>query len=76
VPASGSVRQQVVLEELESLLALAHRLGRPEPVEVAVVAQVSQLLSDPSSPAFEGGSDPSELADLMSRCLDRVGGGA
>ena len=71
-----SVRQQVVLEERDSLLALAERLGRLEPVEVAVAAQLSQLLSDPSSPAFVGGSDPHELADLTSRCLDRVGGGA
>jgi hypothetical protein len=71
-----SVRQQVVLEERDSLLALAERLGRLEPVEVAVVAQLSQLLSDPSSPAFVGGRDSHELADLTSRCLDRVGGGA
>ena len=71
-----SVRQQVVLEQRDSLLALGERLGRLEPVEVVVVAQLSQLLSDPSSPAFEGGSDPSELADLTSRCLDRVEGGA
>jgi hypothetical protein len=41
-----------------------------------VAAQVSQLLSDPSSPAFEGGSDPSELADLTAGCLDRAKGGA
>ena len=71
-----SVRQQVVLEERDSLLALAERLGQLEPVEVAVAAQLSQLLSDPSSPAFVGGHDPSELADLTSRCLDRVEGGA
>jgi hypothetical protein len=71
-----SVRQRAVLEERDSLLALAERLGRLEPVEVAVAAQLSQLLSDPSSPAFVGGSDPSELADLTSRCLDRVEGRA
>ena len=71
-----SVRQQVVLEERDRLLALAERLGRLEPVEVAVAAQLSQLLSDPLSPAFVGGSDPGELADLTSRCLDRVEGGA
>ena len=64
-----------MLEERDSLLALAERLGRLEPVEVAVAAQLSQLLSDPSSPAFVGRSDPSELA-LTSRCLDRVEGGA
>ena len=67
-----SVRQQAVLEERDALLALAERLGRLEPVDVAVAAQLSRLLSDPSSPAFVGGSDPVELADLAARCLDRV----
>jgi hypothetical protein len=67
-----SVRQQVVLAERDSLLALAERLGRPEPVEVAVAAQLSLLLSDPSSPALVGGSDPGELAEVTSRCLARV----
>jgi hypothetical protein len=55
---------------------LAERVGRLEPVDVAVAAQLSQLLSDPSSPAFVGGSDAGELADLTSRCLDRVEGDA
>ena len=71
-----SVRQQVVLAERDSLLALAERLGRPEPVAVAVTAQLSLLLSDPSSPALVGGSDPSEFADVTSRCLDHVEDGA
>jgi hypothetical protein len=71
-----SVRQQVVLAERDSLLVLAERLGRPEPVAVAVTAQLSLLLSDPSSPALVGGSDPSELADVTSRCLDHVEDGA
>jgi hypothetical protein len=71
-----SVRRQVVLAERDSLLALAERLSRPEPVDVAVAAQLSLLLSDPSSPALVGGSDPGELAEVTSRCLDRVEDGA
>ena len=48
----------MVLEHQESLLALAERLGQPEPVEVAVVAQLELLLTDPSSPVYAGGGDP------------------
>lgn len=69
-----SVRQEAVLAERGSLLALAERLGRPEPVEVTVAAQLSLLLSDPSSPVLAGGSDPGEVAEVTSRCLDRVDG--
>jgi len=71
-----SVRQRVVLEQRDSLLALAQRLGRPEPVEVAVAAQLSRLISAPSSPVYAGGNDPGELAELTSRWLDRVADGA
>ena len=71
-----SARQRVVLDQRDSLLALAQRLGRPEPVEVAVAAQLSLLMSDPSSPVYAGGNDPGELAELTSRCLDRVADGA
>ena len=67
-----SVRQPVVLAERDSLFALAERLGRPEPVEVAVAAQLRLLLSDPSSPALVGRSDPGELAEVTARCLERV----
>jgi hypothetical protein len=35
----------VVLEQRDSLLALAERLGQLEPVEVAVAAQLSLLVS-------------------------------
>ena len=69
-----SVRQQVVLEQRESLRALAERVGQPEPVEVAVAAQLSLLMSDPASPVYAGGNDPAELADVTSSCLDRVAG--
>jgi hypothetical protein len=52
------VRHQVVLEQRESLLALAERPGQPAPVSVPVVAQIALVLSDPSSPVYEGGKDP------------------
>jgi hypothetical protein len=68
-------RRQVVLEERDALLALAERLGQPEPIEVAVAAQLSLLLSDPSSPVYAGGSDPGELAEMTSRCLDHIAEG-
>lgn len=71
-----SVRHRAVLEERDSLLALAERLGRPEPVEVAVAAQLSLLMSDPSSPVYARGNHPGELAEVTSRCLDRVADGA
>ena len=76
-PASPylSARRHVVLEERDALLALAERLGQPEPVAVAVAAQLSVLMSDPSSPVYDGGCDPGELAEVTSRCLDRVAEG-
>jgi hypothetical protein len=66
------VRHRVVLEQRESLLALAERLGQPAPVAVAVVAQLVVLLTDSSSPVFEGGEHPDGLAELTSRCLQSV----
>ena len=66
------VRHQLVLEHQESLRALAERLGRPEPVEVAVVAQLELLLTDRGSPVYTRGSDPRRLAEVTSRCLDSV----
>lgn len=73
-PASRylKVRHRVVLEQRESLLALAERLGRPAPVEVTVVAQLVVLLTDSSSPVFAGGKDPDGLAEATSRCLQSV----
>jgi hypothetical protein len=66
------VRCQLVLEHQESLRALAERLGQLEPVDVAVVAQLELLLTDPASPVYKRGSDPRRLAEVTSRCLDRV----
>jgi hypothetical protein len=66
------VRHQLVLEHQESLRALAERLGQREPVDVAVVAQLELLLTDPGSPVYRRGSDPHRLAEVTSRCLDSV----
>jgi hypothetical protein len=73
-PASQylNVRHQVVLEQRESLLALAEHLRQPAPVEVAVVAQLVVLLTDSSSPVFAGGRPPDGLAEATSRCLHSV----
>ena len=70
------VRHQLVLEHQESLRALAERLDRSEPVDVAVVAQLELLLTDPASPVYAGGGDPHRLAEVTARCLDRVAEGA
>ena len=67
------VRHRVVLEQREALLALAARLGRDAPVDVAVIAQLTLLLAAPTSPAVAGGDDPVDLGELTARCLDRVG---
>jgi hypothetical protein len=63
------IRHRVVLEQRDSLIALAQRLLGPAPVEVAVVAQLALLLADSSSPAYVGGSDPDGLAEVTGRCL-------
>jgi hypothetical protein len=67
------VRHQAVLEQREPLLALAERLGQPAPVDVPVVAQVTLLLTDPSSPAYQGGKHPRGLAEVTIRCLRGLG---
>jgi hypothetical protein len=66
------IRHRVVLEQRDSLIALADRLLRPAPVEVAVVAQLALLLRDSSSPVYTGGSDPEGLAEVTGRCLASV----
>lgn len=63
------VRRQAVLEQRESLLALAARLAEPAPVDVPVVAQIAMLLSDPLSPVYEGGTNPQGLAEVTVRCM-------
>lgn len=68
-----SVRHQVVLEQRESLVALAERLFEPAPVDVAVVAELALLLSASSSPAYEGGKDAARLAEVTTLCLHSVG---
>lgn len=66
------VRHRVVLEHRDSLTALAERLLKPAPVDVAVVAQLALLLADSSSPVYAGGRDPHDLAQVTSRCLASV----
>jgi hypothetical protein len=66
------IRHRVVLEQRDSLIALADRLLRPAPVEVAVVAQLALLLRDSSSPVYAGGRDPEGLAEVTGRCLASV----
>jgi len=68
-----AVRDRVVLEHRASLLALAVRLGQPEPVEVAVAALLTWLVSNPASPVYAGGGDPEKLAEVTAGCLGRVG---
>ena len=48
------VRHQLVLEHQESLRALSERLAQPEPVDVAVVAQLELLLTDPAQSGLHG----------------------
>jgi hypothetical protein len=66
------IRHRAVLEQRDSLIALAQRLFRPAPVDVAVVAQLALLLADSSSPVYVGGSDPEALAEVTGRCLASV----
>ena len=66
------VRQRPVLEERKTLVALADRLDHPQPVEVAVVAQLRALVSDSASPVYEGGADPARIAEVTADCLERL----
>jgi hypothetical protein len=66
------IRHHVVLEQRDSLLALAERLRQPAPVDVAVVAQIAVLLTDPSSPVYQGGKRPQGLAAVTVRCLQAL----
>jgi hypothetical protein len=68
------VRHELVLEHQESLRVLSERLAQPEPVDVAVVAQLELLLTDPASPVYTHGSDPHRLAEVASRCLESAVG--
>jgi hypothetical protein len=67
-----TVRRRVVLEQRELLVGLAQRLFQPAPVDVAVVAQLAVLLSDRSSPVYEGGTNPSGLAEMIARCQRKI----
>jgi hypothetical protein len=71
-----TVRHELVLEHQQSLRALAEHLHQFEPVDVAVVAQLCLLLTDPTSPVYTGGGDPHRLAEVTARCLEAVAEGA
>lgn len=63
-----NIRCGVVLEERDTLLALATRFREPAPVGVAVVAALSWLARDDSSPVFVGGTPPAGVADTATHC--------
>jgi hypothetical protein len=63
-----NVRHGAVLDQRESLLALADRLDQPAPMEIAVVARLALLISDRRSPVYVGGRDPASLAEVIARC--------
>ena len=56
-----------MLEHQESFRALAERLAQPEPIDVAVVARLEPLLTDPASPVCTRGGDPHRLAEVTNR---------
>jgi hypothetical protein len=63
------IRQAVVLREREALLDVVERLRGAEPVAVSVLAALTLLLQDESSPVYVGGDHPRALATLTTRCL-------
>jgi hypothetical protein len=69
-PASSfrNVRHRAVLDQRESLLALADRLDQPAPMEIAVVARLALLVSDRRSPVYVGGIDSVSLAEVTAGC--------
>lgn len=73
-PASSfrNVRQRAVLDQRESLFALADRLDQPAPMDIAVVAELALLVADPRSPVYVGGRNPAGLAELTARCAQTL----
>lgn len=73
-PASSfrNVRHRAVLDQRQSLFALADRLAQPAPMEIAVVAELALLVSDRKSPVYVGGRDPAGLAELTARCAQAL----
>jgi hypothetical protein len=71
-PASPypTLRRRELLEQRDTLLALAARIRRPAPVPVGVVARLMLLLCEGSSPIFVGGRPAEELATTANACFD------
>lgn len=67
-----AVRRELIREHREELLQLAERLQDPEPVGVAVVADLSLLIRDGGGPAYVGGRAPEELAAVTARSLAAI----
>jgi hypothetical protein len=73
-PASPypSLRRREVLDQRETLLALAARVGGPAPVPVSVVARLMLLLCEGSSPIFVGGRSGEEVGVTAYECLNTL----
>lgn len=76
MPCMGSLyiatRRELILEHRDELLELAARLSEPEPVAVAVVADLARLVSDGCGPTYPGGGPPSDLAAVTARSLRAI----
>lgn len=68
------IRRDVVLAERHALTDVPERLRVAEPVRVAGVARVAQLLRASSSPLFCGDGEPADgaLRALISQCWQAV----
>jgi hypothetical protein len=73
-PASSFryIRHRAILDQRQSLFALADRLAQPAPMEIAVVAQLALLVSDRKSPVYVGGRDPAGVAEVTARCAQTL----
>jgi hypothetical protein len=73
-PASPypTLRRRELLEQRDTLLALAARIRRPAPVPVSVVARLMLLLCEGSSPIFVGGRPVEELVATVDACVDAL----
>ena len=67
-----SVRHRVVLEQRESLIALAERMFQPAPSTSPSSRNSSCSSRIPRVRPMRGGSDPERLAEVTARCLHSV----
>ena len=69
---TGIVREAIVLRHQYQLLLLADRVRDVEPVDVRIVAELALLIRDQRSPVYSGGRRPSELGELLARCVNHL----